>query len=418
MAWNPFTGPTLSGYNASPPPDDGSATEANRITWAKSKTKLADPLKTYADAIKSAVTTAFGSRLLNAVNAQTSTYTVQTSDAGKIIRCTGTFTVTLPELATVDTGWPVVVLNAGTGAITIDGDASETINGSATQVLAAGEFAILSSDSSDWTMLKTAGAGGTAAKTSAYTVAIQDNRGTILADASSAAFTVTLPAAATAGAGFRITIKKSDSSTNTVTIDGDGTEEIDGATTFVLRNQYEFATLVCDGSDWQVIASDGRPYAIKRGTSVSPSGTAEAAFTGLPSGLNRITVMMSSLSSAGTSLLILQLGDSGGYEGSGYQNAGTRLTNGNLVETSDGSSGAGFDLRVTNASYTLDGSIVLTRLSGNTWVAHGALANTNNTGVHVVSGAKGLSAELDRLRITPVNGSDTFDAGEVNIIYE
>jgi hypothetical protein len=153
MAYNPFASPTLSGYNASPPPDDGSAAEANRVTWAKSKTKLGDPLKTYADAIKAAVSTAFGSRLLNAVNEQTSTYTVQTSDAGKVVKCTGTFTVTLPALATVDTGWPVVIWNAGTGTITVDGDGSETINGATTQTLISGQSAIFMSDSSDWSMI-------------------------------------------------------------------------------------------------------------------------------------------------------------------------------------------------------------------------------------------------------------------------
>jgi hypothetical protein len=34
------------------------------------------------------------------------------------------------------------------------------------------------------------------------------------------------------------------------------------------------------------------------------------------------------------------------------------------------------------------------------------------------SGTKSLSATLDRIRITTVNGTDTFDAGSINILYE
>ena len=64
MASNPYTSQSISGYNAGPPPDDGSKTSANQLEWAKHKTKLGDPLKTFAEAIDSAVSAAFDSLLI------------------------------------------------------------------------------------------------------------------------------------------------------------------------------------------------------------------------------------------------------------------------------------------------------------------------------------------------------------------
>lgn len=55
MAAVTYSKPSISGYNASPPADDGSEVAANEIKWATHKDKLGDPLKTYADAVNDAV---------------------------------------------------------------------------------------------------------------------------------------------------------------------------------------------------------------------------------------------------------------------------------------------------------------------------------------------------------------------------
>jgi hypothetical protein len=94
-----------------------------------------------------------------------------------------------------------------------------------------------------------------AGTSSDYTVLSSDRGQTISVNASGASRTITLLAAATAGDGFEITIRKSDSSTNTVTIDGNSSETIDGATTYVLRLQYNCVTLRCDGSNWFIVQS-------------------------------------------------------------------------------------------------------------------------------------------------------------------
>lgn len=92
------------------------------------------------------------------------------------------------------------------------------------------------------------------AKTAAYTIVVADDGKLVDADATSAAFTVTLPTVASAGDGFIIIVKKTDSSVNAVTIDGAGAETIDGATTLVLSSQYDSAALRCDGTEWHVVS--------------------------------------------------------------------------------------------------------------------------------------------------------------------
>lgn len=96
---------------------------------------------------------------------------------------------------------------------------------------------------SDWVKLN---------KTSGYTVLTTDRNKVILGDATSAAFTLTLPAASSAGDGFALIVKKTDSSANAVTLDGNSSETIDGATTYALSSQYDAVLIVCDGSNWHV----------------------------------------------------------------------------------------------------------------------------------------------------------------------
>lgn len=92
--------------------------------------------------------------------------------------------------------------------------------------------------------------GTTASKTAAYTATLADD--VILCDATSAAFTVTLPAAASS-TGKILTIKKTDSSANAVTLDGNSSETIDGATTKKLATRYSGMKIICDGSNWHIL---------------------------------------------------------------------------------------------------------------------------------------------------------------------
>ncbi len=72
MATNQYVEQTATGYNSSPPPDDGTQVSANEAKWSDVKTKLADPVKTLADAIDDAVLAAFA-KTVNTDDAENNT---------------------------------------------------------------------------------------------------------------------------------------------------------------------------------------------------------------------------------------------------------------------------------------------------------------------------------------------------------
>lgn len=95
----------------------------------------------------------------------------------------------------------------------------------------------------------------TSNKTTTYTVLTSDQNKLITGDATSAGFTITLPSAATVGTGWKVSFKKTDATANVVTIDGDGSETIDGSTTYTLTSQNQGVTLDSDGTNWKVIST-------------------------------------------------------------------------------------------------------------------------------------------------------------------
>ena len=150
---NPFTSPSISGYNPGAPPDDGSQVASNLATWADIKNDLSDPVKSLAETISTNVSTAFGKIFGNNVSATSSNYTVVAGDQGKVLSCTNTITITLLAVATASSNFTISVYNAGSGTITVDGNDSETVNGVASITIDPGGFAILSSNGSAWTAM-------------------------------------------------------------------------------------------------------------------------------------------------------------------------------------------------------------------------------------------------------------------------
>jgi hypothetical protein len=142
----------------------------------------------------------------------------------------------------------------------------------------------------------------------------------------------------------------------------------------------------------------------------STSGTSRD-FTSIPSWVKRITVMLSGVSTSATSNMQIQVG-SGSFLTSGYNstaNAGAGAVN---VST-------GFIISQTiTAATSQSGIVTLAALGSNNWVANGVLAFSNASVANTSGGNVTLGGTLDRLRITTVNGTDTFDAGTINIMYE
>ena len=150
------------------------------------------------------------------------------------------------------------------------------------------------------------------------------------------------------------------------------------------------------------------------GTAQATTSGTSIDFTGIPSWVKRITVMFNGVSTNGTSQHILQIG-AGSVTTTGYNSSCS--TNGAT------SSNLTFGFWVHGRGDTANaakGSIVLTNIGGNAWVAAGCVSSSTGVNYDVWSsaGSVSLSGILDRLRITTVGGTDTFDAGSVNILYE
>ncbi len=151
---------------------------------------------------------------------------------------------------------------------------------------------------------------------------------------------------------------------------------------------------------------------ITSGTSVATTSGTSFDFTSIPSWVKRITVMFSQVSTSGASPVQIQLGDSGGIETTGYVSAAFSYNSGTAVNSS---TGLVVDEGYGGAAQSRTGTYTLSLIVGSTWAGSGILTVSSCT---PSAGGKTLSATLDRIRITTVNGTDTFDAGTINIMYE
>lgn len=141
-------------------------------------------------------------------------------------------------------------------------------------------------------------------------------------------------------------------------------------------------------------------------------------FTGIPSWAKKITVLYDGVSTTGTSRMIIQLGTSSGFVTTNYSStssyAGATNAAGYATFT------AGFGLVAALATSSRVGAYEAYLQSGSTWVAKGlhfdqtapADATYQSIGRVTVGGV------VDRIRITTVNGTDTFDAGSVSLLIE
>jgi hypothetical protein len=149
------------------------------------------------------------------------------------------------------------------------------------------------------------------------------------------------------------------------------------------------------------------------GTSITSTSGTSIDFTGIPSWVKKITIMFNSVSTNGSSLKIIQLGSgsvvtSGYLSGHGYggvNSAGFNTT-------------TGFGIGAATAGDIWSGHMLVTLLSGFTYVSSNCIGYSSNNSMGVGGGVITTSGLVDRIRITTVNGTDTFDSGSINIIYE
>jgi len=197
--------------------------------------------------------------------------------------------------------------------------------------------------------------------------------------------------------------------------------------------------LLSDGTNWTssprsvpaIVAADAGKSLINNGSvsswgssviaataQATTSGTAidfAPAATTIPSWAKRVTVIFNEVSTSGTSGIIIQLGSTT-IQTSGYLANGWVGGSGNTGASY--TTGVGVDPGTQTAATTRSGTVVFVNVSGNIWIASGAVALTNGSQTVAIGGSVTLAGALDRLRITTVGGVNTFDAGSVNIMWE
>jgi hypothetical protein len=164
---------------------------------------------------------------------------------------------------------------------------------------------------------------------------------------------------------------------------------------------------------------DGTPTGVgvlTSGTAVASTSGTSIDFTSIPSWVKRVTVMFNAVSTNGSSIPQIQLG-SGSFVTSGYVGSAAIAADGNAPAVANMSTG--FLLEgATLDSFSLRGSVTLTLIDSNIWIISGVIGQSDSTRINWCGGAVAVGGVLDRVRITTVNGTDTFDAGSINILYE
>lgn len=133
----------------------------------------------------------------------------------------------------------------------------------------------------------------------------------------------------------------------------------------------------------------------------------------IPDGAVQVVISYSSVSSSGTNAWLVRLGSAGRIETTGYSGAGSSAL-GTAIGTTNYTTG--FGIRSADGAFVIHGSMIITRVNADTnlWVASYAMAGSDNTRTFWGGGSKSLSDTLDKVRITTVGGTDTYDAGQIS----
>jgi hypothetical protein len=311
-----YSSVSISGYNSSPPPDDGSTGADNQITWAKSKEKLGDPVKTAVESINSA--------LVTALNTEARSITVSDSSVA------GDNAKTIEIASTVSTS--VVTLSLG--------DAASMANGYIVSVV----------------------------NRSAYNQTIS-----------------------------RVTTANGIAGT---------------ATNVLIPPKGAMAFAVNASSDGYNILSKFIESTLSSETSLTSTSTDLT----IPPGVTEFDVFIEDSSTNGTDAYLLQLGDSGGIEATGYS-GGTSVTEGPTTQANSIGFIAGRSVGAAD-TFQITANFKLKDAASNTWRCEVFYIDQTAPGSGFGVGYKTLSGTLTTLRATTSGGTNTFDAGTICVRYE
>jgi hypothetical protein len=230
--------------------------------------------------------------------------------------------------------------------------------------------------------------------------------------------TVTMPTSPADGMVINI---ESTQQITALTVAANTGQTMVGGTVTLRQNQPLSWVYRLSNTTWYPFAGAANSQLVS-GTAVTCAGQTSIDFTGIPSWAKRITVMFNGVSTSGTSAIVARIG-SGSVDATGYA-----ATNAAIISTACYCTtfttcfGLTADASVMASTNLLQGLVTLANVSSNIWVISGVVGTSSQSIQYYVSGSKSLSGALDRVRITTVNGTDTFDtspsAGSINILYE
>jgi hypothetical protein len=222
--------------------------------------------------------------------------------------------------------------------------------------------------------------------------------------------TVTMPAAPTDGMTIAVV---STQQVTAVTVSANTGQSIVGTPSQLVPNQpLSWVYRLANTTWYPFFGGAGRASSLVQGTAVASTSGTSIDFTGIPSWVERITVMFSGVSTNGSSLVIVQLGTGGVPTTSGYQGATNQAGSYAQLTTGLGTNNN------SGAADTRTGLMTITNISSNTWVSSAVVFLNSSAVGGGGAGVISLAGVLNLVRITTVNGTDTFDAGSVNILYE
>lgn len=193
----------------------------------------------------------------------------------------------------------------------------------------------------------------------------------------------------------------------------------------VVASNFTWDLPATDGANADVLTTNGSgglSFAARSrlavGTAVAATSGTSLDFTGIPSWAKRITVILDSVSTTGTSPVTIYLGTSSGMETAGYTGLASAITGLNNCTVVPYSSGA--VLPGASSSDQRSYSIAITNVTGNRWIVTGiGVGDLGGSPIQgLLTSIKTLAGVLDRIRVTTISGSDTFDGGLVNIMWE
>ena len=166
------------------------------------------------------------------------------------------------------------------------------------------------------------------------------------------------------------------------------------------------------------VVVNGINSSIVSGTAVASTSGTSIDFTSIPSWVKRVTVMFNGVSTSGTSAKVLRIGTGGTPDTTGYSSGVSDL---GTVTVATAAASAYFQLQGSAvAARAESGTMVLNLLNASTniWTFNSGLAQDTFSNNYVSFGSKTLSGSLGIVRVTTAGGTDTFDAGSINILYE